>query len=96
MSYYVYILTNRRNKVLYTGVTNNLERRIFEHRKGLIDGFSKKYNLKKLIFYEEFGQIDDAVSSEKKIKGWLRVKKIKLIELKNKNWQDLDPSLCSG
>ncbi|MBI2049581.1 GIY-YIG nuclease family protein [Candidatus Roizmanbacteria bacterium] len=87
--YHVYILTNKTNKVLYTGVTNDLLRRMYEHRAKLIDGFTKKYNLNKLVYFEEFTNINEAIAAEKKIKGWLRIKKIKLIESKNPKWTDL-------
>lgn len=87
--YHVYILTNKTNKVLYTGVTNDLLRRIGEHRSKLIEGFSKKYNLNKLVCFEEFQDINDAIGAEKKIKGWLRKKKIYLIQSKNPEWKDL-------
>lgn len=89
MQYSTYILTNKSNKVLYVGVTNNLERRVFEHKHKLIPGFTSKYNLNKLVWFENFSDINDAISAEKKIKGWLRIKKIKLIESKNKDWKDL-------
>ena len=79
MTYFVYILSNWDNKVLYAGVTNNLGRRMWEHKNALIDGFSKKYNLKKLVYFEEFKDVRDAIAAEKRIKGWLRIKKIKLI-----------------
>jgi len=88
-SYYVYILTNVSNKVLYIGVTNNLERRLYEHKKRLVPGFSAKYNVTKLVYLEQFSRIEDAIINEKKLKGWLRAKKIKLIESKNPNWNDL-------
>ena len=87
--YHVYILTDKSNKVLYTGVTNDLLRRIHEHRAKLIDGFTKKYNLRKLVYFEEFTDINEGIAAEKKIKGWLRMKKIKLIESKNPKWNDL-------
>lgn len=87
--YYVYILTNKNNRVLYIGVTNNLLRRIYEHRSKMIAGFTSKYNLTKLVYFEEFTSPTDAITAEKKIKGWLRIKKIKLIESINPNWQDL-------
>lgn len=96
MNYYVYILTNKTNKVLYTGITNNLLRRIYEHKNKLIKGFTEKYNVNKLVYFEEFNNINDAIAAEKKIKGWLRIKKIKLIENKNPLWEDLDPSFHSG
>ncbi|MDP2671297.1 MAG: GIY-YIG nuclease family protein [bacterium] len=89
MSYYVYIITNKLNRVLYTGVTNNLKRRLFENKNKLIDGFSKKYNLNKLVFFEEFENSSQAIESEKRIKGWLRSKKISLIETNNQVWKDL-------
>lgn len=89
MTYCVYIMTNKVNTVLYTGVTNNLERRVFEHKNKLIPGFTTKYNLNKLVYFEEFNNINDALANEKRIKGWLRVKKINLIESKNPNWKDL-------
>lgn len=91
-SYYVYILTNITNKVLYAGITNNIERRIYEHKHKLIEGFTKKYNLKKLVYLEEFNDVNDAIAAEKRIKGWLRIKKIKLIELNNPEWKDLSVS----
>lgn len=88
-SYWVYILTNWTNKVLYIGVTNNLSRRIYEHKQKLVEGFTKKYNLTKLVFYEEFSNIDDAIVAEKKLKGWVRSKKNDLIISKNPNWEEL-------
>lgn len=87
--YFVYIISNWNNKVIYAGVTKDLERRIFEHKNKLIPGFSKRYNLNKLVFYEEFNKIIDAIAAEKKIKGWMRVKKNRLIEEKNPRWKDL-------
>ena len=87
--YYVYILTNKNNTVLYTGVTNNLERRLYEHKNKLIDGFTKKYNINKLVLHEITNDINSAIAREKQIKGWLRIKKIKLIEMMNPNWEDL-------
>lgn len=97
-TYFVYIITNQYNGVLYVGVTNNLERRMYEHKNKLIEGFSKKYNLNKLVYYESFTSIKDAIAAEKHIKGWLRQKKIDLIESLNPGWDDLcrDPSLRSG
>ena len=95
-NFYVYILTNKHNRVIYTGVTNNLQRRIHEHKQKLITGFTQKYNLNKLVFFQEFSDIKDAIAAEKKIKGWLRIKKIRLIESINPHWEDLDPSFHSG
>ena len=88
--YYVYILTNKYNSILYTGVTNNLSRRCNEHRKKLIKGFTSKYNIGKLVYYEVFDHINDAIAREKQIKGYTRFKKKKLIDDFNQNWQDLD------
>lgn len=91
--YYVYILTNKSNKVLYTGITNNISRRVWEHKNKMIPGFTNKYNVDKLVYLEEFNNPIDAINAEKKIKGWLRIKKIKLIESGNPNWKELgDPS----
>lgn len=89
MSYYVYILTNKYNKVLYTGITNDLCRRMFEHKNKLVSSFTKKYNVTKLVYFEEFERALDAISAEKKIKGWVRRKKIELIESKNPRWEEI-------
>lgn len=88
-SYFVYIMTNVSNKVLYVGVTNDLERRSGEHKNHLIKGFTNRYNLTKLVYFQEFGNPLDAIGAEKKIKGWLRKKKINLIESMNPKWNDL-------
>ena len=89
MKYYVYMLTNKTNKVLYTGITNNLKRRIYEHKNGLVDGFTKKYNVHKLDYYDYTTDVRSAISREKQIKGWTRAKKDALINGFNPNWQDL-------
>ncbi len=86
--YYVYIMTNK-SRTLYTGVTNNLLKRVYEHKLKLVDGFTKKYNITKLIFFEETESIESAIAREKQIKGWLRAKKIALIEKNNGEWKDL-------
>ena len=86
---YVYIITNRRNTVLYIGVTNNLIRRIYEHKEKLVDGFSKKYNVTKLVYYEIFEDIENAISREKQLKAGSRQKKIDLISRMNRGWRDL-------
>ncbi len=97
--YYVYFITNWTGDVLYTGVTNNLERRIYEHKHKLIDGFSKKYELNKLVYYEVFGDIKMAISREKQIKNWSRGKKNERVNAMNPKWKDLsegwfeDPSV---
>ena len=87
--YYIYILTNFNNKVLYTGMTNNLCRRTYEHKLEFNDSFSKKYKTHKLVYYEIYNHPQDAIAREKQIKGFLRVKKIALIEKMNPEWKDL-------
>lgn len=89
MSYFVYILTNKRNGTLYTGVTNDLIRRVYEHKTNAIEGFSKKYSTHTLIYYEEFSDINTALGREKQLKKWERLWKLKLIESLNPNWDDL-------
>jgi len=89
---FVYILTSK-SGVLYVGVTNRLRRRIVEHRLKLVDGFSARYNVTRLVYYQEFGDIRNAIAREKQIKGWLRVKKIALIESTNPRWKDLAEEL---
>ena len=88
-TYYVYIITNKDNRVLYTGVTNNLTKRLYEHRNGLTPGFASKYQCHKLVWYEATSSIIDAISYEKKIKSGSRSKKIHLIETVNSQWKDL-------
>lgn len=87
--YYIYIITNKTNRVLYTGVTNDLKRRVYEHKKKLVKGFTSKYNVSKLVFYDICEDIEGAILREKQIKGWLRRKKIALIESMNPEWRDL-------
>ncbi|MBX0312658.1 MAG: GIY-YIG nuclease family protein [Sulfurihydrogenibium sp.] len=87
--YFVYILTNKYNKVLYVGVTNNLIRRVYEHKNKLISGFTSKYNVNKLVYYESFPSVFDAIKREKEIKGWKREKKVALINSFNPEWKDL-------
>lgn len=91
--YYVYIATNPQNNVFYTGVTNNLVRRIWEHKQKLVSGFTEKYNINKLVFYEVFEDINDAIAKEKQIKGGSREKKLKLIESVNPEFEDLYGSI---
>jgi putative endonuclease len=90
--YFIYILTNWNNRVLYTGVTNNLERRLYEHKHGLLDGFTKKYNVHKLVYFDTSSDIDAVIQREKQIKGWTRQKKNNLIESINPDWKDLTES----
>ena len=101
--YYVYLLASR-SRVLYIGVTNNLERRLFEHRQRRRPDFTSQYQVDRLIYFEMFGEIRDAIAREKQLKGWRREKKIALIESQNPTWQELsaawqpprDPSTSSG
>lgn len=88
-TYYVYLMSNKTNKVLYTGVTNNLERRLREHKNKQIEGFTKRYNVTKLVYFEQTSDINSAITREKQIKGWLREKKNNLIESVNPDWKDL-------
>ncbi len=88
--FYVYIMTNKTNSVLYTGVTNDLVRRVYEHKNKLVEGFTKKYNVDKLVFYEICEDVNSAIAREKQIKGGSRKKKIQLIEAMNSGWHDLD------
>ena len=87
--YYVYILTRERNSIFYVGVTNNLVRRVYEHKMGLVEGFTKKYNIKSLVYYEQFEDIYLAIAREKLIKKWKRRYKIHAIESINPEWRDL-------
>ena len=86
--YYVYMLSNH-SKKLYTGVTGNLVKRLYEHKNKLLEGHTSKYNLQKLVYYEIFEEIEQAIIREKQIKGWIRIKKINLIESINLYWEDL-------
>ena len=87
--YYVYIMTNKNNKVLYTGITNDLKRRVYEHKEKFVAGFTKKYNVSKLVYYEAFEDPENAILREKQIKAGSRQKKIDLINGMNKVWNDL-------
>jgi len=87
--YYVYIMTNKNNRVLYTGITNDLKRRVYEHKEKFVAGFTKKYNVSKLVYYEVFEDPENAILREKQIKAGSRQKKINLIETINKEWRDL-------
>ena len=87
--YYVYILSNWNDSVLHIGVTGNLPRRLYEHRNGLVEGFTKQYNVHKLVYYEHTGDVYSAISREKQLKKWRREKKNQLIEAMNPQWRDL-------
>ncbi|HEU4339948.1 MAG TPA: GIY-YIG nuclease family protein [Candidatus Binatia bacterium] len=86
-SYYVYLLTNWNNKVIYVGVTNDLERRVYEHKKKLVQGFTQKYNVTKLVYFEETGDVLAALAREKEIKKWRREKKNNLVLSMNPEWK---------
>ncbi|MCK9443777.1 MAG: GIY-YIG nuclease family protein [Tissierellaceae bacterium] len=87
--YYVYMMANWNNKVLYTGITNNLERRVYEHKNKLVKGFTAKYNINKLVYFDFTDDAIVAISREKQIKGWSRQKKNELVENDNPEWKDL-------
>jgi putative endonuclease len=94
-TYYVYIMTNR-SKTLYIGVTNNLHRRVYEHRQCLVKGFTQRYKLSRLVYFEETCDVIAAISREKQLKGWIRAKKVALIEFKNPEWEDLSSGWYSN
>ena len=87
--YFIYILTNKGNTVLYTGITNDIERRVFEHKEKSIKGFTEKYSVNKLVYYEIYEEVHMALAREKQIKGGSRKDKINLVNRKNKEWRDL-------
>jgi putative endonuclease len=88
-NYYIYIMTNKLNSVLYTGITKDLKKRCYEHKNKLVEGFTKNYNISKLIYYEIFKDVEHAIMREKQIKGGSRVKKIELVNKMNPKWRDL-------
>ena len=90
--YYVYILSNK-SRTLYVGVTNKLQFRVEQHRNGEFEGFTKRYNVHRLVYFERFQYVQNAIAREKEIKGWLREKKIALIVVENPTWEDLFPEL---
>ena len=92
-NYFVYILASKKNGTLYIGVTNDLNRRIYEHKNNLVEGFTKKYNIKTLVYYESTNSIESAINREKQFKKWNRKWKLKLIEEKNPMWLDLSIDL---
>ena len=87
-NYYVYIMASR-SRVLYTGITNDLARRVYEHRRHLTQGFTNTYHVTRLVYFEELADVRDAIAREKQIKGWIRARKIQLIEQRNPTWEDL-------
>jgi len=92
-NYYIYILTNWDNTVMYIGVTSDLMRRLYEHKNKIYDGFTEKYNLNKLVYLELFFEVEAAIRREKEIKKWRREKKNNLVESKNPDWKDLSLEL---
>ena len=92
--FYVYMLASRRNGALYTGVTNNVGKRVWKHKSDLIEGFTKKYGVHILVWYETHEDINTAIAREKQIKGWNRAWKIRLIEMENSGWNDLYEKLA--
>jgi putative endonuclease len=89
MPYYVYILTNKNDNVMYVGMTNDLARRVYEHRNGLVEGFTKKYRVHKLVYLEVTEDVHSAIEREKEIKKWRREKKNQLVEEANPRWEDV-------
>ena len=94
MPYYVYIMASQRNGTLYVGVTNHLVRRVYEHKEHLVDGFTKRHNVRALVYFETFDDPASAIQREKNIKHWKRDWKIELIERGNPDWNDLFDGLC--
>ncbi len=93
MGGWIYIITNRRNGILYVGVTSDLPKRIYQHREGIVEGFTKRYGLKMLVYYEQFDDIREAIRREKAIKHWPRAWKVRLIHGSNPDWSDLYETL---
>ena len=91
---WIYIMTNKANDTLYVGVTSDLSRRVWEHREGLVDGFTKRYGLKRLVYAERHDDIRDAIQREKSIKHWPRARKVRLIHAENPDWTDLYDSMA--
>jgi putative endonuclease len=92
-AFFVYMVTNRSRGVLYTGLTNDLERRVSEHRNGTVKGFTKQYRVNRLVYYENYGDVRDAITREKEIKGWRREKKNALVRTLNPKWEDMGQKL---
>ena len=92
--FYVYILCSKRNGTLYTGVTSNLKKRIYEHKNNLVEGFTKKYNVHLLVWYEVHESVESAITREKQIKEWKRAWKLALIEKDNPEWNDIYEGIC--
>jgi len=93
--YYVYIMTNKRNTVLYTGITGDLLKRVYEHKQKIVEGFTKKYNVNKLVYYAVFNDPENAIAREKQIKAGSRERKLQLIEGMNPGWKNLYDEIAS-
>ncbi len=93
---YVYIMASKQNGTLYVGVTSDLVKRVFQHKNDLIDGFTRKYSVKKLVYWEEHADIEEAIKREKRLKKWKRLWKLRLIEQENPEWRDLYFDLIEG
>ena len=93
--YYVYILTKARNSTFYVGMTSDLPKRIWQHKNEISDGFTKKYGIKTLVYYEVFENVEDAIAREKRLKKWNRAWKMRVIEEMNPNWNDLYEEICA-
>ena len=91
--YYVYILTNKTDSVMYVGITNDIKRRVYEHKSELIEGFTRRYHVHKLVYFEEYSDVNDAIAREKQIKGYCREKKYELVKAKNFDLDDLSKKL---
>jgi putative endonuclease len=96
VAHYVYILASKIGGTLYIGVTNDLVRRVFEHKSKFVRGFTKKYNVVKLVYFEQYDDIENALQREKRLKKWNRQWKVRLIEERNPNWDDLYPGIAAG
>jgi putative endonuclease len=92
--FYVYILASKRNGTIYSGVTSDIVKRVWQHRNELVEGFTRKYGVKKLVYYEIYEDAESAIKREKQLKKWKRAWKLKLIEEKNPEWRDLCPGIC--
>ena len=92
--FYVYILASKRNGTLYTGMTSDLVKRVWQHKNKIVDGFTKTYHVKQLVYFEVHAQAEEAIKREKRIKKWKRAWKLDLIEAKNPEWEDLYDSIC--
>jgi putative endonuclease len=95
-SYYVYILASRIGGTLYIGVTNDLIRRVYEHKSGTVEGFTKDYDVNRLVYFETFDEVEAAIKREKRLKKWPRAWKVALIEKENPDWIDLYPEIAAG